>query len=233
MFKRAGCYGPWLRASPKWRNGSSSSQSPMHRGVQIGIDKIPGSSRGKDVQLSPSRVKKGPVMANEEIEEITITKTSDKEIIKNEEIKDNADPISPPNLSNFGFEPNLINEKYTAMFSRGDTDMFLSCNVDNLNLESIKIPDTSQDLQVISSRKRKALADISDEDMFSANKRREVLEAVNEGIVQISPGNWGDVGISNDQFVRRLFMNDPGLAAGGCVGEFGDHSFGFVCIFLL
>ncbi|KAL4282118.1 hypothetical protein GQ457_03G043120 [Hibiscus cannabinus] len=102
-----------------------------------------------------------------------------------------------------------VEEIYTTIFSKGDTDMILSCNVENLNLENFNISDPSPKVQGSGSRKRKALADISDEDLFSANKRREVLDAVNEGIVQISPGNWGDVGygvVTNESWLQFAFF---------------------------
>ncbi|KAL4296914.1 hypothetical protein GQ457_12G019730 [Hibiscus cannabinus] len=51
-----------------------------------------------------------------------------------------------------------------------------------------------QTMNTLSSRKRKALTSHNEVETSSLAKRREILEAVNKGIIQISPGNWVDVG---------------------------------------
>ncbi|KAL4384964.1 hypothetical protein GQ457_15G021590 [Hibiscus cannabinus] len=148
-------------------------------------------------------------MEKEKDEEISISKMEDILQIENGETKDLADPISLPNLAKIGFEPKTVNNEYTAIFSKGDTDMILSCKVGNLNLDNVNISNPTRDMQIGGSRKRKALADFSDDDIFSANKRREVLDAVNEGIVQISPGNWGDVeygAVTNESWLQFAFF---------------------------
>ncbi|KAK9040639.1 hypothetical protein V6N11_015782 [Hibiscus sabdariffa] len=135
------------------------------------------SIKGKETLSTPNTANADPFMEREEVEEISKSKMDEIIQIENGEIKDLVDPLSLPNLSKIGYEPKPVNSEYTAIFSKGDTNMILSCNVENLNLENINISDSTQEVQVIGSRKRKALADISDEDLFSANKRREVLEA--------------------------------------------------------
>ncbi|KAL4281198.1 hypothetical protein GQ457_03G030950 [Hibiscus cannabinus] len=170
---------------------------------------IHSSIKGKETLSTPNTVNADPFMERDEVEEISKSKMDEIIQIENGEIKDLVDPFSLPNLSKIGYEPKSVNSEYTAIFSKGDTNMILSCNVENLNLENINISNPTQEVQVIGSRKRKALADISDEDLFSANKRREVLEAVNEGIVQISPGNWGDMGygvVTNESWLQFAFF---------------------------
>ncbi|KAK8558229.1 hypothetical protein V6N13_038702 [Hibiscus sabdariffa] len=152
----------------------------MPQGVQLSIGQTPIPNEGKEVQPSPNKVNRDLVMVNEEIKDITLAKISDREITGNVEIKEKTDFISLSNLSPFGYEPNFTNGKYTDAFSRREKDVTLNCNVKNLNLESIQISDTSQDLPVLGSKKRKVLADISDEDLFSANKRRRVQEKGNK-----------------------------------------------------
>ncbi|KAL4283787.1 hypothetical protein GQ457_16G025810 [Hibiscus cannabinus] len=178
----------------------------MPRGVVPRPDQIIRNSKGKEILPFLSEATKVPIMEREDIEDILVSKTADICLIAIDDSKDLADTFSLPNLAKPSYNPKEGNNEYSAIFSKGETDI---CSVANLDLDNFKISDHQQDLIVTGSRKRKALADISDEDCFSVNKRREILEAVNEGIFQISPGNWGDVGygvITNESWLQFAFF---------------------------
>ncbi|KAK8532111.1 hypothetical protein V6N12_053560 [Hibiscus sabdariffa] len=55
------------------------------------------------------------------------------------------------------------------------------------------LADSLHLMHVSTSRKRKALAIQNVDEACFLPKRREVLDAVNEDIIQIGPGNWGDI----------------------------------------
>ncbi|KAK8711320.1 hypothetical protein V6N13_146604 [Hibiscus sabdariffa] len=103
------------------------------------------SIKGKETLSTPNTANADPFMEREEVEEISKSKMDEIIQIENGEIKDLVDPLSLPNLSKIGYEPKPVNSEYTAIFSKGDTNMILSCNVENLNLENINISDSTQE----------------------------------------------------------------------------------------
>ncbi|KAL4376048.1 hypothetical protein GQ457_02G037460 [Hibiscus cannabinus] len=68
--------------------------------------------------------------------------------------------------------------------------------------------ESLQTIGVFGKRKRMASTYQDDVQAFSVPKRREIVEAINEGIIQIGPGNWDDVGFSavtNDEWLQLVF----------------------------
>ncbi|KAK9047152.1 hypothetical protein V6N11_053007 [Hibiscus sabdariffa] len=80
--------------------------------------------------------------------------------------------------SSFGYEPNNTKGKLPAVDCDNYGNIVLAQSEVDQDPVNSQITENFQSLSVIGSRKRKALADTSEEDMFSATKRREVLEAV-------------------------------------------------------
>ncbi|KAL4363500.1 hypothetical protein GQ457_04G003990 [Hibiscus cannabinus] len=97
--------------------------------------------KGKEILSYSSEAIKEPIMESEEIEDISISKMAEKGPIEIDDSKDLVDPFSLPNLSKFSFDPKSVKNEYSAIFSKGDTDMILKCSVANLNLENFKISD--------------------------------------------------------------------------------------------
>ncbi|KAL4378516.1 hypothetical protein GQ457_02G038060 [Hibiscus cannabinus] len=69
--------------------------------------------------------------------------------------------------------------------------------------------ESTQIMEVSRKQKRLDSTDHEDVDLFSYAKRRKIIEAINEGIVQIGPDNWGDVGfgaMANDDWLQLAFF---------------------------
>ncbi|KAK8579369.1 hypothetical protein V6N12_069695 [Hibiscus sabdariffa] len=88
---------------------------------------------------------------------------------------------------------------------------------------SFQLSKSLQIMNVLGTEKRKALVDHNDDEMFSASKRREILEAGNEDIeymemedVHVLPGNSNTDGIQNvneeNNDVDDLAKDHPKLA---------------------
>ncbi|KAL4271802.1 hypothetical protein GQ457_13G004050 [Hibiscus cannabinus] len=113
----------------------------MPRGVVPRPDQIISNSKGKEILPFLSEATKVPIMEREDIEDILVSKTTDIGLIAIDDSKDLADTFSLPNLAKPSYNPKEGNNEYSAIFSKGETDMNLKCSVANLDLDNFKISD--------------------------------------------------------------------------------------------
>ncbi|KAK8998082.1 hypothetical protein V6N11_012614 [Hibiscus sabdariffa] len=112
--------------------------------------------------------------------------------------------INPATSSSHGSQNFLINESNGNITESGKFDLYAPPNAETDTGVGNSLCDSLQILKVSGKRKRLGSVGIEDEDMSSHAKRREIAEAINEGIIQIGPGNWGDVGfgvVANDEWL--------------------------------
>ncbi|KAK9044096.1 hypothetical protein V6N11_072416 [Hibiscus sabdariffa] len=121
-----------------------------------------------------------------------IIKTRDNHI-EDDSCDISKDPLIEPYLSSFNPTPTdasnsqMMAPNYGKEWNYGKAKAIMSDDMGD------QISDSFQKISVSIGKKRKGLTEFNDEEMFSAAKRKELLDAVNEGIVQQGPGNWGDV----------------------------------------
>ncbi|KAK8556757.1 hypothetical protein V6N12_003152 [Hibiscus sabdariffa] len=89
------------------------------------------------------------------------------------------------NLSIFSYKTSVDGKSQLPAGSMGQGEAFLITIEKEQDTMTFQIYEGLQLLTVQGTRKRKVLVEHSEAEMFSAVKRREIIEAVNEGIVQI------------------------------------------------